>query len=190
MQVVEAPPREDSIQNFFPWPGGLPAESSYPYSSTVFPQLARRDSMTDYREINALQRDPERARRLARFLRALADIAWTDWEIDFLQDMADRMSEEDLSTRQAEKLVELRDASVWYEKVDGFSVRLLVKNCCEMRHLLCEHDEDFVVRLKNEGAMKLRRREAARLMRRARTTGEIEPYHGWSLEKTQVEEAA
>lgn len=146
--------------------------------------------MTDYREINALQRDPERARRLAQFLLALKDIEWTDWELDFLQDMAAREPDEDLTTRQSEKLVELRDASVWHEKVDGFSLRLLIKNCNDMRHLLSEHDEEFVMRLKNEGAVKLRRRDAARLIRCARTTGEIEPYQGWSLEKAQVEEVA
>jgi hypothetical protein len=144
--------------------------------------------MTDYREINALQRDPERVRRLAQFLVALKEIEWTDWELDFLQDMAARVSDEDLTTRQAEKLVELRDASVWHEQVDGFSLRLLIKSCNDMRHLLREHDEQFVIRLKNEGAVKLRRRDAARLMRCSRITGEIEPYQGWSLEKAQVEE--
>ncbi len=146
--------------------------------------------MTDYREINALQRDPERACRLAQFLLALKDIEWTDWELDFLQDMAARESDDDLTTRQAEKLVELRDASVWHEKVDGFSLRFLIKSCDDLRHLLGEHDGDFVMRLKYEGAVKLRRRDAARLMRCARITGEIEPYQGWSLEKAQVEEVA
>src|SRR5215510_12149966 len=57
-------------------------------------------AMTDYREINALQRDPERVRRLAQFLVALKEIEWTDWELDFLQDMAARVSDEDLTTRQ------------------------------------------------------------------------------------------
>ena len=146
--------------------------------------------MTDYRKINALQRDPERARRLAQFLLALQDIEWTDWELDFLQNMALRGSDNDITTRQAEKLVELKDASVWHEKVEGFSLRLLIKSCNDMRHLLGENDEKFVVRLKNEGAVKLRRRDAARLIRCARILGEIESYQGWSLEKVQVEELA
>lgn len=146
--------------------------------------------MTDYREINALQRDPERARRLAQILLALTDIEWTDWEFDFLRSMAARETDEDLSTRQSEKIVELRDASVWHEKVDGFSLRFLIKNCSDMRHLLSEHDGEFVVRLKDEEVVKLRRRQAGRLMRCARIVGEIEPCQGWSLEKAQVEELA
>jgi hypothetical protein len=146
--------------------------------------------MTDYREINALRRDPERARRVAQFLLALKDIEWTEWEFDFLQNIGARESLEDLTTRQSEKLVELRDDSVWHEKVDGFSLRLLIKSCNDMRHLLSKYDEEFVVRLKKEGALKLRRRDAARLMRCARTTGEIEPYQGRSLERMQVEEVA
>jgi hypothetical protein len=144
--------------------------------------------MTDYREINALQRDPARAARMAQTLLALHDIAWTDWELDFLGSMS-RESDEDLSTRQAEKLVELRDASVWHSSVDGLSLRLVVKSCNEMRHLLSERDEEFVVRLREQGATALRRRDAARLMRCARITGEIEPYQGWSLEKPNLDAA-
>ena len=36
------------------------------------------------------------------------------------------LRDEELSTRQAEKLVELRDDSKHYEKVDGFVLRTLV----------------------------------------------------------------
>jgi CRISPR/Cas system CMR-associated protein Cmr1 (group 7 of RAMP superfamily) len=145
--------------------------------------------MTDYREINALQRDPARATRMAQFLLGLHDIAWTDWEVDFLRSMS-RESEESLTTRQAEKLVELRDASVWHSRVDGFSLKLLIKSCNEMRHLLSERDEEFVVQLKEQGTTDLRRRDAARLIRCARITSEIEPYQGRSLEKAILEDAA
>jgi hypothetical protein len=136
--------------------------------------------MLDYREINALQRDAGRARDLARFLLRIPDLDLTDWEADFLEHMSARR--EELTTRQAEKLVEVRDASVWHERVDNFPLRSLVKSCWEMRHLLSEGDEEFIQRLHEEGAVRLRRRAAARLMRCARTAGEIEPYQGWSLE--------
>jgi hypothetical protein len=43
--------------------------------------------MIDYREINALGKDPSRARRLAQFLLTLTDAEWTDWELDFLDHM-------------------------------------------------------------------------------------------------------
>lgn len=142
--------------------------------------------MTDYREINAIQRDPPRARRLGEILLTLKDIEWTDWERDFLESMS-REREADLTTRQAEKLVELREASVWYSVIDGFSVRRLIRACCDMRHLLSEHDEEFVVRLNERGISSVRRKDGRRLMRCARITGEIEPYQGWSLERSDAD---
>lgn len=133
--------------------------------------------MQDYRKIDALAKDTERARRLAQFLLKLQDTAWTEWELDFLEDMAGR--NEPLSTRQAEKLVELEEAAIWLDTVPGlgFSVRLLVRNCYQARNDL-EDDEDiaFIVRLHAEGTMKLRRRALGRLLRCARALEQIEPY--------------
>ncbi len=137
--------------------------------------------MTDYREINELTKDPQRAAAIAQYLLKLADIAWTDWEADFLEDMVRRR--EPLSTRQAEKLVELREASVRYDKVEGFVLAALIAKCWLNRHDLgSEHDVAFIERLKASGATSLRRREAVRLLRCARAIGEIEPHQGWTLD--------
>lgn len=131
--------------------------------------------MIDYRKVNALAKDTALARRTAQFLLKIDGQDWTDWELDFLGAMAERR--DDLTTRQAEKLLELEEASVWYDKVPGerFSVRLLVKGCHEARGDL-ESDEDvaFVEGLWAQGATKLRRRALSRLVRIAREVGVIE----------------
>jgi hypothetical protein len=106
--------------------------------------------MTDYREINALQRDPPRARALTQYLLTLEQVQWSDWETDFLDTMS--VIDSDLSTRQAEKLVELRDNTVVYKFVEGLSLRVLIENCYVYRdELSSEHDQEFLVRLKTAG---------------------------------------
>lgn len=152
--------------------------------------------MTDYREINALQRDLPRAKRLAQFLLMLAAMEWTDWEVTFLESivkqvnerLAAKDTENNLSTRQAEILVQLRDDSVLYESPEGFSIRSLLNDCFAMRHLLNENEVDFVRRHRAAGATKLRRRQVNFLFWCARKALAIEPYQGWK--PARVEDAA
>lgn len=145
--------------------------------------------MMDYRKIDALSKDVSRSGRLATFLSKLPEMSWTDWEADFLEAMASRT--EALSTRQAEKLVELEEAAIWHEKTaDGFSVRRLVASCFLARADL-ESDEDvaFIERLHHEGCTRLRRRGLQRLLRCARALGVIEPHAGRALEPRMPQEA-
>jgi hypothetical protein len=135
--------------------------------------------VTDYREIIALQKDPQRARDLATFLFKLKDIQWTDWELDFLENVSGWT--QNLTTRQGEKLVELRDASMWYEAVEGFSLRMLIEKCFCGRLDFSEQDAEYLERVKVSGTRKFRRRDAARILRCARLLGAIEPYQGWTL---------
>ena len=140
--------------------------------------------MTDYREIIEIQKDPARARSVAQFLSTLDDMEWTDWELDFLASIGSRR--DDLTTRQGEKLIELRDESVWYTAVDGFSLKTLIDRCHLCRDELADHDAVFIGRLKATGATRLRRKDARRLLRCARTVGEIEPHHGHSLDRAET----
>ncbi len=143
--------------------------------------------MPDYREILAIQKDPTRARSMAQLLFKLDDIEWTDWELDFLQSIGARQA--DLTTRQGEKLIELRDEAVWYTTVEGFSLNALIERCHLVRDELTEHDADFIERLKTTSATRLRRKDARRLLRCARTVGEVEPHHGRSLDRGVLDEA-
>lgn len=136
--------------------------------------------MTDYREINEIAKDTGRARSIAAYLLKLGDVDWTDWELDFLDTMQAR--EEPLSTRQAEKLVELRDDAVLYRKVDGFLLKTLIGRCFLYRdELNSDHDREFIERLKDTGQEALRKRDAVRLLRCTRAIGEIQQHHGWTF---------
>jgi hypothetical protein len=141
--------------------------------------------MADYREILSLQKDPAHARAIAQVLSGSTDMEWTDWELDFLDGIAARQQE--LTTRQGEKLVELRDQATWYTRVEGFSLRTLVARC----HLCCDQlapeDAAFIERLEAAKAARLRRKDARRLLRCARTLGEIEPYQGGSLDQPRAD---
>jgi hypothetical protein len=137
--------------------------------------------MASYREIVSLQKDTTRARAVAQGLYKLDGIEWTEWELDFLHSMAARQQE--LTTRQGEKLVELCDDAVWYTAVDGFSLKALIDRCHLLRDELAEHDAAFIERLKAEGATRLSRKDAHRLLRCARSVGEIEPHQGRSLDR-------
>lgn len=143
--------------------------------------------MADYREIVKLQKDPARARSVAQFLSTLDDMEWTDWELDFLHNIGARR--EDLTTRQGEKLIELREEAVWYTAVDGLSLKALIDRCHLCGDELTEHDAAFVERLKATRATRLRRNDARRLLRCARAVGEIEPHHGHSLDRPTLDDA-
>jgi hypothetical protein len=136
--------------------------------------------MANYRDINALAKEPSRVRNTASFLLTLTDAEWSDWEIDFLEGMSKHDYE--LSTRQAEKLVELHDDAVRYTSASGFRFTTIIAACWRNRFDL-ESDEDieFIERLKNNGEGELRRRDAMRLRQCAVELGEVEPNQYWSM---------
>jgi hypothetical protein len=110
----------------------------------------------------------------------LTDAEWPDWELNFLDHM--KAIDDELSTRQAEKLVELRDDAVEYTKIEGFRFKTLIDKCWLSRHdLSSDHDVEFIERLKETVAASLRKRDAKHLMRCCRELGEIEPHQGWTF---------
>ena len=123
--------------------------------------------MIDYRELDTLAKDPKRANATAAMLLDLADTDWNDWETDFLENMSAWRST--LSTRQAEVLIELREAGVLLAKIHGFSLKALVDRLWMYRDELTEGgDVEFVCQLKEAGTTKLRKRQAAKLLAIAR----------------------
>ena len=75
---------------------------------------------------------------------------WILWE--------DRSRQKDeINTRQAEKLLELRDEAEYLSKAEGFSVASLVENCWLARDdLHRELDRTFIESLKGRTALKRR----------------------------------
>jgi hypothetical protein len=91
--------------------------------------------------------------------------------------------QQDLTTRQGEKLIELVDDAAWYTCVDGFSLTTLIGRCHLLRDELAEADAAFIDKLKAEGVTRLRRKDARRLLACARNVGELEPHQGRSLDR-------
>lgn len=144
--------------------------------------------MGGYRAMKELAEDAEAVRALARYLIARggseaggdAPVAWTDWEVDFLDSMARRESPEPLSMRQREILTELRSAAERTASVDGFSVCGLVERCwLERFELSDENDQRFVEDLKAAGVQAVSGRQRGRLLACCRELGVIERHHGF-----------
>jgi predicted glycoside hydrolase/deacetylase ChbG (UPF0249 family) len=123
-------------------------------------------------EIERLRRDPDEARLPAQRLQNVESL--TDWEEGFVDSHAERKSREDLTTRQAEKLVQVRDDYTFVSSCHGFSIDALIRRCFEGRLDLSEDDEAWVSRLRNEDARSVRQRDAYRLIKCARQLNIIE----------------
>jgi hypothetical protein len=133
--------------------------------------------MQDYREIDRIRKDSGAVKSLAKRLLSIPGHDWNDWELDFLEHMARHRGPEPITTRQGEKLVELRDLSKYHSLVKGFSVASLITNCWLARDdLNNEDDRKFVENLKASGISALRRRQLRKLLACARELGAVEKH--------------
>ena len=129
--------------------------------------------MSSYLQMQQLAQNPAAVQTLAQFLLSVTSVGWTEWEENFLHDMASRTSPDAISTRQREKLVELRDDAQNYSKFKSFSVAGLVRDCWIARFDLSEDDEAFIDGLKTNATTSLKKRPVLRLLRIARELGLI-----------------
>lgn len=141
--------------------------------------------MSSHRSMKDLAENPSAVRALARYLLLLVGgddtQAWTDWEVDFLESMATRESDEPLSMRQREVLTELKRAAERHSEIDGMSVRSLIERCwLERADLDSDEDQDFIVGLRASGQQTVTGRQRWRLVRCCRELGVIEAYQGIS----------
>ena len=93
--------------------------------------------MASWKEIERYRKSPDAVHQLAGILLEYCrDDALTDWEISFLEGM--QRWEGELTTRQSEMLLVIRDSLIW---VEGFSVSLLLRQCyvqiCRQAFALC-----------------------------------------------------
>jgi hypothetical protein len=122
--------------------------------------------MATYLDMHKLAQTPGAAPMLAGYLLKIDAAGWTDWELDFLENMARRTSTDPISTRQREVLVELRDSTTWHTTTrDGQNVRALILRCWEARLDLDEEDEQFVDQLYLSGLTALKPGALGRLQR-------------------------
>src|SRR6516164_9181380 len=67
--------------------------------------------MQDYREIDRIRKDTVAVHSLAKGLLNTPNHEWNDWELDFLEHMVRHRGPNPITTRQGEKLIELRDGA-------------------------------------------------------------------------------
>ena len=120
--------------------------------------------MASYIDMQKLAQSPGAVTMLADYLLKLETVAWSDWEIDFLENMAGRTSTDPISTRQREVLAELKASATSHTTTrDGQSIRSLILKCWEARLDLDEEDEQFVVSLYDSKMTSLKPRQLGRL---------------------------
>lgn len=131
--------------------------------------------MIDYRKVEALKKDPSRARVIAQSIRFIRGAEWDEYESEFLADMACRRDE--LSTRQAEFLIELEEEAVRLKTYEGFGVKPLVTDCLLWRGAILEqapHLLGFLEMLVRLDYPSLTKRQWRKLLACARITHSIE----------------
>lgn len=132
--------------------------------------------MASHKEMKRVADDAVAVRSLAASLLNHPNATWTDWEIDFLENMARFEGPDPISSRQREVLFDLRDSSRHHSSIDGFSVANLVRDCWIARLDLGEDDEAFISDLKSDGITELKRRQLLRLLHCSRELGLINRY--------------
>ncbi len=130
--------------------------------------------MASWQEIDRIRKNARGFRALAKGLRKhLPEL--TDWEKDFLSSIENQSDKDEFTTRQSEKLLQIRDD---YESVtemwSGFSVKIILRQCLEARLDLSEDDEEWILQRFEQSQTTIRRKHAGRLRRCARQLGLID----------------
>jgi len=128
--------------------------------------------MGSYKELLALGRDPVRVRAVARRLLASAE-DWTEWERDLLEGLVAEYGSDALTTRQRQKLVELREGAEYVPTIEGFDVASLIDKCW-LGRLDLDYEDDIAFIEQERGSTSIKRRHVQRLLRCCRKLGVID----------------
>jgi hypothetical protein len=111
-------------------------------------------------------------RELAARLQQLPDNDWTEWEWEWLGEMARKPDTYIPSEKERQKLAQIHSYADPSSGYDGLSVVTMV-NMCHRYHLdFSEEDSDFVVDLHRRQALTLRKRQLRRLVKLCAESGE------------------
>ena len=128
--------------------------------------------MGSYKELLALGRDPVRVRAMARRLLASAE-DWTEWERDFLEGLVAEYGSDALTTRQRQKLAELREGAEYVPTIEGFDVASLIDKCW-LGRLDLDYEDDIAFIEQERGSTSIKRRHVQQLLRCCRKLGVID----------------
>jgi hypothetical protein len=73
--------------------------------------------MASWREIDRIRKDPAAMRALAAHLMRLPNADLTEWEIKFLDSISGDRTGGEFTTRQSEKLLQIRDDSEYVSEI-------------------------------------------------------------------------
>ena len=130
--------------------------------------------MASWREIDRFHKDTNGARELAKRLLKIYPGELTEWETGFLGSIGTYKELFEFTTRQSEKLLQIRDDLQSITEYRKFSVALLIKNVFEARLDLSETDEEWIVQIREQSRLEIKRKHIGRLMRCARELNIIE----------------
>lgn len=130
--------------------------------------------MASWREIDRLRKNARAFRALAKHLLDLSSDDATPWESDFLESIFLLADVKEFTTRQSEKMLQIRDDYELVATFRGFSVASLIRGCWEARLDLSEDDEAWIILLYEQRPGLIKRRSIGRLMRCARQIGLID----------------
>ena len=133
--------------------------------------------MASWREIDRIRKDPTSARALAAYLLKLPNAELTEWEVIFLESISSDRTSEDFTTRQAEKLMQIREDSEEVSEIGPrLSVKILIEDCKIAYLDLAALDEDKAEWIKAfpVGTHKIRRKYIGRLLQCARMLNNVD----------------
>jgi hypothetical protein len=111
-------------------------------------------------------------RELAARLQRLPDSDWTEWEWEWLGEMARKPDTYAPSERERQKLAQIHSYAELFSGYDGLSVATMV-TMCHRNHLdFPEEDSDFIVDLYRRQARTVRKRQLRRLVKLYAESGE------------------
>jgi hypothetical protein len=134
--------------------------------------------MASWREIDRVRKDPGAFKSLANEILARRDqqlCNLSEFAEDFLHGIS-RWRGPELSSRQGEVLLGLRDETAMHFDIRGLSVRTLIERCFQVRFELDLSDRERVEDLNNSGRSYVTGRQIGWFKRICRELGEIEGY--------------
>jgi hypothetical protein len=131
--------------------------------------------MASWIEIDRLRKDSAACRALAKRLLADPTFDRSDFADGFLEDISNYKGAE-LTTRQSEVLLALRDEAEIHHTIRGLSVAELIDVFHQNRFDLDEGDQDRIDKLKSQGRRFVRGYEMGWFKRICKQLGEMESH--------------
>src|SRR6516225_10218156 len=118
--------------------------------------------MASWREIDRIRKAPAEFHAVAkRLLNLGAEL--TEWESIFVESICNNAETKEFTTRQSEKLLQIRDDYETITRIHGFSVEALLDKCWLGRCDLSESEEQKLQKMRERSHISVRRKDTGSL---------------------------